>query len=85
MSPGAPALAASLLLLAACGPGGDPADRRLFEAKCGRCHGIEVPLARRHDPAGWRRTVWAMRQRGADLTDDEAERVVRYLSATRGP
>ncbi len=76
------------LLLAAlgsaCDRGADLPGREIFELRCSRCHTVETPLSRRKDRAGWERTVWAMRQRGARLTDEEAAEVVRYLVTVRG-
>ncbi len=75
--------------LAAAGLGCAPPDGseggRLFRVHCSSCHTIDTPLSKRKDLDGWRRTVWVMRQRGADLTDDEAEKVARYLAEVRGP
>lgn len=73
-------------LLAGCTGGCTPASEgeRLFRERCGRCHPLETPLSVRRDQEGWRRTVWAMRQRGAALTDEEADAVVRYLTRVRG-
>lgn len=53
--------------------------------RCARCHPLETPLGVCRDREGWRRTVWAMRQRGAELKDyEEAEPVVRYLAQVPG-
>ncbi len=68
----------------ACDRGADLPGREIFELRCSRCHSVETPLSRWKDRAGWERTVWAMRQRGARLTDEEAAEVVRYLAAIRG-
>lgn len=59
-------------------------EERLLHARCGRCHAVEQVLAKRKSEAAWERTIWAMRQRGADLTDAEADQLVRYLSRVRG-
>lgn len=79
---GPAALAAGLLALAGCRAASD-ADRRLFEESCARCHSLEIPLSKRKSEAGWRKTVWVMRQRGAQLTDEESEGIVRYLARVR--
>lgn len=84
-----PALAAGiagLLVLSGCsGATAPPSEgERLFRVRCARCHSLETPLSVRRDLEGWRRTVWAMRQRGAELTDEEAEQVARYLAQVRG-
>ena len=72
------------VLVLACDPGAGLPGREIFELRCSRCHSVETPLSRRKDRAGWERTVWAMRQRGARLTDEEAADVVRYLVTVRG-
>lgn len=59
-------------------------EERLLRARCGRCHSYEQVLAKRKSEAAWERTVWSMRRRGAELTDAEAEQLVRYLSRVRG-
>lgn len=56
-----------------------------FETACGICHPLSTPLSRRQDREGWERTVWAMRARGAKLSDEEAARVVDFLSKVRKP
>lgn len=74
-------------LLASClgsqGPSGSRAEN-LFEVSCARCHSIEVPLSRRKTLEGWKKTIWAMRQRGADLTDQQAEEIAQYLARVQG-
>jgi len=59
-------------------------EERLLHARCGRCHPYEQVLAKRKSEAAWERTIWTMRRRGAELTDAEAEQLVRYLSRVRG-
>jgi len=77
----AAALAASLLGCAR--PDGSDAGR-LFRVHCSRCHTVDTPLSKRKDLEGWRRTVWVMRQRGAELTDQEAEGIAKHLAQIRG-
>lgn len=73
------------LLVLAVGCSGPPSEgQRLFEKRCSRCHTVETPLGKRKDREGWKRTVWAMRKRGAELTDAEAQKVVDYLVRVRG-
>jgi len=74
-----------LLVLFACSGGkGASEGEQLFRVRCARCHTVATPLSVRQDLAGWRRVVWVMRQRGAELTDGEAEKVARYLAEIRG-
>jgi hypothetical protein len=56
---------------------------RLLRARCGRCHPYDNALNKRKSANGWERTVWAMRQRGAVLSDAEAAQLVRYLVRER--
>jgi mono/diheme cytochrome c family protein len=56
---------------------------KIFERACSQCHSIERPLSKNKDIEGWRRTVAAMRARGAQLTEEEAGWVVEYLHAIR--
>ena len=77
-------VALSLFVVSGCSPNNADPDRELFELRCSRCHEIKNPLSRTKTPEGWRRTVWAMRQRGATVSDEEARRIVDYLSRIRG-
>ncbi len=72
-----------LIGLLGCDRGIEHPGRKPFEYSCGICHRIGNILAKRKDPEGWRRTVTAMRQRGARLNDEEAESVIRYLATIR--
>ena len=47
---------------------------------CSNCHGLATSVAQRHTRAEWQALVDLMRQRGAPGTDDDAARVVAYLS-----
>jgi mono/diheme cytochrome c family protein len=85
-------LAATLALTlgAACERAPEPLGEKLadarsrFERVCSGCHPLEVPLRRHKSLSGWRATVAEMRNKGAVLTDAEAEEVARYLAQTRG-
>ena len=66
-----------------CGAGGNPADEELFRTACTGCHTLAEPLSKAKTLDGWRKTIWAMRQRGARLTDEEAERLARHLTRVR--
>lgn len=58
---------AGTLALAGCSGGGAPPSEgeRHFRVRCACCHPLGPRLGVRRDLEGWRRTVWAMRQRGA--------------------
>jgi cytochrome c5 len=57
--------------------------KKIFERVCGQCHSTERVMLKNKDVEGWRRTVAAMRARGAKLNDEEAQWVVEYLHAIR--
>ena len=61
------------------------ADARVFlEQTCTVCHELRV-FGRRHDTAEWRELVLEMRGNGADLSDEDLERLVEWLGRVRGP
>jgi len=64
-------------------PQGDGRD--MVAVACTQCHALAPILAGREGPAGWRRHVYNMVLRGAQLNASEAETVIRYLSANFGP
>jgi cytochrome c5 len=52
---------------------------------CTQCHALSVILAMRDGPIGWKRHVYHMVMRGAQLTPREADTVLAYLDANFGP
>jgi cytochrome c2 len=56
----------------------------LFEAKCGMCHSTAKPKSKKMTPRQWESTVKRMRTNGCPLTDDEAKKIVDYLSKNYG-
>ncbi len=57
----------------------------LFETKCGTCHNIDRPKSKRKTSSEWRTTVLRMqRTHRAPITDDEASRIIDYLSTHFG-
>lgn len=48
---------------------------------CVPCHGVLHAIATPKTPLGWQDTVEDMISRGADGTDEQADAVVKYLSA----
>jgi cytochrome c5 len=62
------------------GEGGD-----LVATACSQCHSLSVIMAGRDGPVGWKRHVYNMVLRGAQLTPREAETVIAYLVANFGP
>jgi cytochrome c5 len=64
-------------------PPGDGRD--LVANACTQCHALTVILAMRDGPIGWKRHVYHMVLRGAQLNAREAETVLAYLDANFGP
>ncbi len=62
------------------GPGRD-----LVTVACSQCHGLGAIVNLRDGAAGWKETTQIMIMRGAPLTLEESDVVVRYLSAHFGP
>ena len=56
-----------------------------FERICSQCHAVTIATKLRMDEDGWTGVVNDMVSRGATGTDDEFNRVVRYLTAHFGP
>ena len=52
--------------------------------KCTACHDLERVPARRRDRGGWEELVDNMQSRGAEMTADEREAIVAYLTAHYG-
>jgi cytochrome c5 len=59
--------------------------RDIVATACSQCHALTPILAVREGAAGWRRHVYNMVLRGAQLRPSEAETVIAYLSANLGP
>jgi cytochrome c5 len=59
--------------------------RDLLATACSQCHVLNVIMSMREGPAGWRRHVYNMVTRGAQLTAPEAEAVIAYLTTNFGP
>jgi mono/diheme cytochrome c family protein len=55
--------------------------KAVFERSCGVCHGLERPLSKTFDKAGWERTVERMHDNGAEVNAAERAQVVAYLLA----
>ena len=64
-------------------PPGDGRD--LVAAACTQCHALTVILAMRDGPIGWKRHVYHMVMRGAQLNAREVDTVLAYLDANFGP
>ncbi len=58
--------------------------RELFEDRCSRCHGLNVPLAQSHTKEVWREIVDNMADRWSWLAGSvERQSIADYLFATR--
>jgi cytochrome c5 len=64
-------------------PQGDGRD--MIATACSQCHALNVIMAGRDGPVGWKRHVYNMVLRGAQLTPREADTVVQYLVTNFGP
>ena len=76
-------LAAGTPLQAQTLPQGEGRD--LVATACSQCHSLGVIMAGRDGPVGWKRHVYNMVLRGAQLTPREADTVIQYLIANFGP
>ena len=52
---------------------------------CTQCHGPNTFVNIRENAEAWRRQVWDMVERGAQISPDEMDTVVKYLSTVFGP
>jgi cytochrome c5 len=86
-----PALCAAALAIAiampACAQGALPPGegRDLLATACSQCHALNVIRSMREGAEGWKRHVYNMVTRGAQLNAREADMVVAYLAANFGP
>ena len=62
----------------------DPEARRLMNRACTKCHGLERIESSRKPAEAWRVTLVDMRERGAQLSDEELERLVEWLDRVWG-
>jgi len=53
--------------------------KAVFERACATCHGLERPLSKTFDKAGWVKTVERMHDNGAEVSGEERAQVVAYL------
>jgi cytochrome c5 len=59
--------------------------RAVLATACSQCHALNVIVAMREGPAGWKRHVYNMVTRGAQLNLHEADTVIAYLATNFGP
>jgi cytochrome c5 len=62
----------------------DPEAKRLLDRACTTCHDIDRINSSRRTEDGWRVLAIDMRERGAQLSDEELERLVEWLGRVKG-
>jgi len=62
----------------------DGAGKAEFQRTCGTCHSLTVVTAKHLSDSGWENVVDNMITRGAQVTPDDEEQIVRYLAANFG-
>jgi mono/diheme cytochrome c family protein len=53
--------------------------KAVLERACGVCHGVERPLSKTFDKAGWEKILERMHDNGAEVNAEERAQVVAYL------
>src|SRR5438876_12347809 len=59
--------------------------RNLILQGCVQCHELRNTVSQRKTAVGWRRTVNEMIWRGAPLSIEESETILKYLAVSFGP
>lgn len=62
----------------------DPEAIRLLNRACTKCHGLDQVQTARKPAEAWRVTLVEMRERGAQLSDQELEQLVEWLDRVWG-
>jgi cytochrome c5 len=62
----------------------DPEAKRLLDRACTTCHEIDRINKERRTEESWRVLAVDMRERGAQITDEELERLVEWLGRVKG-
>jgi competence ComEA-like helix-hairpin-helix protein len=63
----------------------DGAGKPIVQKQCVTCHSLSVVTTKRASHSEWDQVVNQMVSRGADLSDDEIDTVIEYLSSHYGP
>jgi mono/diheme cytochrome c family protein len=63
----------------------DGAGKEVVQKQCAVCHALTVVTAKHASRKEWEQVVNQMVSRGADLTDDEIDTVLEYLTKNYGP
>jgi cytochrome c5 len=64
---------------------GELSGEELLEDRCATCHALDIVKGATKTQAEWESTVERMIEKGAELTDAEAQVLVDYLASTYGP
>jgi len=62
----------------------DPEATLVINRSCVTCHGIDRIMNSRHSPDEWRVIAVQMKTRGANITDEDLERLVEWLGRVKG-
>jgi cytochrome c553 len=62
----------------------DPEAKRLLDRACAKCHEVDRINKERRTADAWRVLAVDMRERGAQINDEELERLVEWLGRVRG-
>jgi len=62
----------------------DPEAKRLLDRACAKCHEVDRINKERRTADGWRVLTVDMRERGAQISDEELEKLVEWLGRVRG-
>jgi mono/diheme cytochrome c family protein len=62
----------------------DPEAKRLMDRACTKCHGMDRVEGARNSADAWRVRLVDMRERGAQLSDEELEQLVEWLARVWG-
>jgi mono/diheme cytochrome c family protein len=62
----------------------DPEALLVLNRSCVSCHGLDPVMKSRHSPDEWRVIAVEMKARGANITDEDLERLVEWLGRVKG-
>jgi hypothetical protein len=62
----------------------DPEATLVLERSCVSCHSLDRVMKARHDPDEWRVIAVQMKTRGANITNEDLERLVEWLARVKG-
>lgn len=86
LSVGAAVVGLTLALVGCAQPAtsGSTDGQTLVAENCGRCHPVERVSGAKKDRTAWTATIARMRAHGAELTDEQAQAIVDYLTQRDG-